>query len=628
MKLVIHAHALKKEPLSQALTGQFDERGGTIGRSDTNTLTLPDPERHVSRLQAEVIFAGSAFSIRNVGSANPIELNGRSLRPGEGAPLSAGDQLVIGGYALKVVAATSGVDGPATPAPRVDARTVIRASAAEARTDPPPRSPQRPTIPPHPRTAPSPTPAVAADPFADLMGGAGPASQTDPFGDLLAAAAPAPAPATAATPAMRRAKSNPVSDMITDAPVTPARLPDDFDPFADVPSSSSNTAASGLEAFVSSPMSVPAAPLSDSMAPDSTLGDLLGIGSPGGPSGSPASSIDAAFGLGGPTGHKSSASLLDEFLAPQRPAGATPSGDVLDLFGGHAAAAAAPTEPAAFNRTPELHSAYSPPAVNPAIGKAAWPARQSRPMPFDVPAQRPGWPGGDDAPAATPAPPSRRRPDASPRAASNPAADAGSTSPEALWQAFCQGAGVNVALPQGLNPEMMRLMGQLMHRAVEGTLRLMSMRAAAKQELRAQVTTIQSKNNNPLKFSVDPQAALAQLLQPPMRGFMPGPDAVRDAMDDLLGHNIGTMAGTRAALQGMLKRFEPARLEAKLSNKGVIDAVLPMNRRAKLWELYVEHYQQVQSDATEDFHELFGKAFVKAYEHQLDLLEASRNKDR
>ncbi len=52
MNLVIRAHTLKSETLSQAITGYFDERGGTIGRSDTITLTLPDPERHISRLQA------------------------------------------------------------------------------------------------------------------------------------------------------------------------------------------------------------------------------------------------------------------------------------------------------------------------------------------------------------------------------------------------------------------------------------------------------------------------------------------------------------------------------------------------------------------------------------------------
>ncbi|MBC7954543.1 MAG: type VI secretion system-associated FHA domain protein TagH, partial [Cytophagales bacterium] len=62
MNLVIRAHTLKSETLSQAITGHFDERGGTIGRSDTNTLTLPDPERHISRLQAEVWFSNGSFS--------------------------------------------------------------------------------------------------------------------------------------------------------------------------------------------------------------------------------------------------------------------------------------------------------------------------------------------------------------------------------------------------------------------------------------------------------------------------------------------------------------------------------------------------------------------------------------
>jgi FHA domain-containing protein len=97
-------------------------------------------------------------------------------------------------------------------------------------------------------------------------------------------------------------------------------------------------------------------------------------------------------------------------------------------------------------------------------------------------------------------------------------------------------------------------------------------------------------------------------------------------MDDLLGHNIGTMTGTKAALQGMMRRFEPARLEAKLTANSVLDALLPMNRRARLWELYVQHYQRIQEDAQEDFHELFGRAFVQAYEEQLDRLHAARRK--
>ena len=186
-----------------------------------------------------------------------------------------------------------------------------------------------------------------------------------------------------------------------------------------------------------------------------------------------------------------------------------------------------------------------------------------------------------------------------------------------LWRAFCEGAGLRFEPPQGLNPELMRVMGTLMRTAVEGALQLMAVRAATKHELRAQVTIIQARNNNPLKFSPDAQSALEQMLQPPVRGFMSGPAAMTDAMNDLVGHAIGTMAGTRAALEGVLGRFRPTELEAKLVGKSVLDSLLPMNRKAKLWELYLTHFEAIREEAQEDFHTLFGKAFLAAYEQQL-----------
>jgi FHA domain-containing protein len=194
-----------------------------------------------------------------------------------------------------------------------------------------------------------------------------------------------------------------------------------------------------------------------------------------------------------------------------------------------------------------------------------------------------------------------------------------------LWAAFCQGAGVDIALPQGLSPELMRVVGTLLRTAVDGTLQMMAVRAATKQELRAEVTVIQAKNNNPLKFSPDAQSALEQMLQPPVRGFLSGPAAMSDAMQDLVGHAIGTMAGTRAALEGVLGRFAPQALEAKLSTKSVIDSLLPMNRKAKLWELYLQHFDALRDEAQEDFHTLFGKAFLAAYEQQLERLRREKS---
>ena len=81
------------------------------------------------------------------------------------------------------------------------------------------------------------------------------------------------------------------------------------------------------------------------------------------------------------------------------------------------------------------------------------------------------------------------------------------------------------------------------------------------------------------------------------------------------------------ALAGVLGRFEPSQLEAKLGAGGMMDTLVPMNRRAKLWELYLQHFKRIQGDAEEDFHELFGKAFIRAYEDQLDRLDSARHPD-
>jgi FHA domain-containing protein len=199
--------------------------------------------------------------------------------------------------------------------------------------------------------------------------------------------------------------------------------------------------------------------------------------------------------------------------------------------------------------------------------------------------------------------------------------DAGpGASRDELWQAFCEAAGVRIDSPQGLSPEMMRVIGQLLRAAVDGTVQLMAIRSATKHELRAEMTMIQPRNNNPLKFSPDGHAALELLLQPPMRGFLPGPAAMTDAMHDLVGHSIGTMAGMRAALDGVLGRFAPAQLENKLSGGSMIDSLIPMNRRSRLWELYLQHFETIRDEAQDDFHTLFGRAFLAAYEQQLDRL--------
>ena len=252
------------------------------------------------------------------------------------------------------------------------------------------------------------------------------------------------------------------------------------------------------------------------------------------------------------------------------------------------------------DHVPELHAAFLPPAVRPRP-VAALPA-VAEPI---------------AAPLATLLAAAPRAP--LPAAAS--ARSAWQGTPRELWSAFCEGADVAIEPQQGIDPELMRIVGSLLRTAVDGTLQMMAVRATAKHELRADVTMIQARNNNPLKFSPDARSALEQMLQPPMRGFLAGPAAMTDAMHDLVGHTIGTMAGTRAALEGVLDRFTPQQLEAKLTDHSMLDTVLPMNRRAKLWALYLQHFEAIRNEAQDDFHTLFGRAFLAAYEQQLERLQ-------
>jgi FHA domain-containing protein len=220
-----------------------------------------------------------------------------------------------------------------------------------------------------------------------------------------------------------------------------------------------------------------------------------------------------------------------------------------------------------------------------------------------------------DEPAATP--PSQS---ALPIAPTNAADDA-------LWRAFAEGAGIDLTLPKGPPRELMKNIGKMMRIAVEGIHQLVTMRSTAKDEMRAEMTMIQVRGNNSLKFAPNAMVALQLLIQPPPRGFLPGPEALREAMIDLQSHQVGMTAGLRSALEAVLDRFEPAQVEAMLTTRSMFESLLPRHRKARLWELFLEHYRSLREEAQQDFHRLFGEAFRAAYEAQVRSLETAYEKN-
>lgn len=644
MPLILQAVSLNEQPLSQPIAARFDANGGTIGRADHNSMALPDPERHISRVQAEVVAqgGGSSFIIRNLGAANPVFVGSRSLGEGESAPLTPAEPVRIGGYLLRVSFADSESDDR-TRAQRAAGSTVVPAGRtappahrpAAAAPSSPPVAP--PPVRPPPAAAPRAAPA-SSDPFADLLG---PASSSppssDPFAGLLApapmsapppplpppppppapmaarplppapppvAARPAPAAADPFADLLGAPSAGPASDPFADlmpsgpagvaagsgafaapaAPMANARLPDDFDPFA-APAPKAPAAPASTD------------PFADLMPRQSaSIDDFMSGGGGGGGLG----------GFGGSAGGAGSADPLAAFMADaQKPPGGGLPDDPLAMFG---APPAAP-QPAAPQRD-DLHSlygAFQPPQVASASPAPLPPAPAA---PISVPRPQPG---GKPRPAPVALPP-RAAPAAPLPAMAASAGDA------ALWAALCQGAGLRLPMPADAADRMLAL-GQILRAAVEGTVQLIALRASTRTELHAAVTMIQSRSNNPLKFSPDVQSALEQIVQPAARGFLDGPAAMQDAMTDLVGHAIGTVAGMRAAFEGMLDRFDPTALEARLTGKSPLDSLVPAMRRARLWDLYLEHYKSLREEAQEDFHALFGRAFLAAYEEQVARLK-------
>lgn len=197
-----------------------------------------------------------------------------------------------------------------------------------------------------------------------------------------------------------------------------------------------------------------------------------------------------------------------------------------------------------------------------------------------------------------------------------------------LLRALLTGAGIPDAdQPKILTPELMEAVGGLLREAVQGTLDLLHARGLMKSEMRADVTIIMPAENNPLKFSPSVEAALGHLLAPHGRGFMPPLRAMKTAYDDLRAHQLGFLAGMRAALDEVLARFAPEELGKRLSDPTVLDSLLPINRKAKQWDLFVEHYGRIVIEAREDFNAAFGKAFLRAYEAQVKRLRAEDGRE-
>ncbi|WP_034947525.1 type VI secretion system-associated FHA domain protein TagH [Erwinia oleae] len=169
-----------------------------------------------------------------------------------------------------------------------------------------------------------------------------------------------------------------------------------------------------------------------------------------------------------------------------------------------------------------------------------------------------------------------------------------------------------------LTEEQMRMTGRMLSLFSQGTVALLSSRSILKRGVKAEMTMILNEANNPFKILPSGKTVLMQIYQSQMPGFMPAEQAVRDAMVDLQAHQLGMIAGIRAIIAAMLQSFNPQRLEDNAKRDGILPRfAFSAGKKAALWDYFLRHYQQTSGEIEDDFHTLFGEAFLKAYDMEV-----------
>ncbi|HEV2701595.1 MAG TPA: type VI secretion system-associated FHA domain protein TagH [Steroidobacteraceae bacterium] len=177
---------------------------------------------------------------------------------------------------------------------------------------------------------------------------------------------------------------------------------------------------------------------------------------------------------------------------------------------------------------------------------------------------------------------------------------------------------------QQVPPETLAQLGQILRVVVQGLTEVLLARKQVKDNFRMAMTIIRPVENNPLKFAATPEDALYTLFVKRNPGYLGPVEAFKEAFDDLSFHQLATLAGMRAAFFATLQRFDPDALEAHWAKAAGKKAGLFGGGKAALWEQFCQHYSRVTHDSEANFQQIFGEAFVRAYDDQIRKLQDAR----
>ncbi|MEI2266106.1 type VI secretion system-associated FHA domain protein TagH [Erwinia sp. CGal63] len=592
--------------------------GGTIGRGADNNLVLPDDDRTISRLQAIVhITADGECRITNRGNVTLVHLNDIPLERGRQVELQDGDILGIDDYRLQVTDLHAAAQPVVRPAP------IARPAA------------------PKQESAPAAIPSEIWDSLA----------QEFSISDNLSSRSK-PAPAGHDNPLMEKAQErNPVDPL---AQFADSKDPLNLDRRDQTPDSLFHNESLFDQKSIfddSTPGTLASQDKKQSLDPMALFGNS---------SGAPADSDDPLglmMGNAVPlTPPEEAPRKQDAFVPPSpkaldsRPqpepqfeerAELSPS----SLFGDEADLNKSPL----FDEDPQAADELKKsPLFNESVSASGTPSEEVPQIDadFNESAQQPAAPvqpprqqqdyGGITLPTpqavprnTTPPPKGRLRIDpvaSSGAQQSHSGAADGERLNGELLEALIGGMGLKDLQPTPrFDRDSMQELGQMLSMFSQGTVALLSSRSILKRGVKAEMTVILDEANNPFKLLPSGQSVLMQMFGSRMPGFMPPKQSVRDALVDLQAHQLGMIAGIRAIIASMLQSFNPQQLEEEAREEGAISRLaLPNSRKAALWEHFTKRYGETAGEIEDDFHTLFGEAFLHAYDMEVNQYKDSQ----
>jgi type VI secretion system protein len=194
---------------------------------------------------------------------------------------------------------------------------------------------------------------------------------------------------------------------------------------------------------------------------------------------------------------------------------------------------------------------------------------------------------------------------------------------QVLLDAFLRGLNLpSIRMPAERAPDFMEQLGELVRESVQGLIDILRLRAEFKHEFYVPATSIAPVANNLYKYSVNAADAISRWLSDEdQQAYLGAADSTRQAFQDLAAHQLALIAGMEAAVSALLGRFAPDALEERIGQASVLEDMVPQMRRARMWEAFEKEYRQIADQAAEDFQEILGQHFARAYTEQIKRLE-------